>query len=180
MNTFIALYRGINVGGKNSVSMQTLRKMHEALGHQEVKSYIQSGNVVFSALGTVQAISKKIAKAFGAQFGFATKVMVIAAERWNKIIEDNPYLEFAAKEPKKVLVAICEGMPDAKALALLLEKTGGPESFAIAEEVIYLYAPDGVGRSKFLAGLEKASGVAVTVRNWRTVEAVLRLAANDS
>jgi len=170
MSVFIALYRGVNVGGKNSVRMESLRAMHEHLGHKGVKSYIQSGNIVFSATGLARAHSQKVAAAFVKEFGFAAKVIVVDVKRWDAIVKGNPYAAFAVENPKTVHAGICEGVPSAQGLKALLVRTGGRESFAIGEGVVYLHAPDGFGTSKFAAGMEKACGMPLTVRNWRTVE----------
>jgi len=173
---FIALYRGINVGGKNPVKMAALRAMHESLGHWAVKSYVQSGNVVFRAEGTAKKIAAEIAAAFAEHFGFEAKVMVREAADWQKLISANPYTREAAADPTKVHAAICEGTPDAVRLAALLEKTGGPERFEARPGVLYLHAPEGIGRSKFAAGMERGCGVPATARNWRTIEALAELA----
>jgi uncharacterized protein (DUF1697 family) len=176
MGVFIALYRGINVGGKNSVKMEALRAMHERLGHRGVKSYIQSGNVVLSAGGSAEAVARKVAAEFVKEFGFAARTVVVDARRWSAIVAGNPYAKPAAKEPKTVHAAICQGQPSAAGLKALLTKTGGSETFVIGKGVVYLHTPDGLGTSKFAAGLEKASGVPMTLRNWRTVEALAKMA----
>lgn len=172
MNRFVALYRGINVGGTGVVKMELLRAMHERLGHEEVASYIQSGNVVFSGSGETEKIARSIAKEFEKAFGFAARVMVVPGTKWGAMVRENPYAKESAKDPKGVHAGICDGAPSKAGLAALLKKTGGPETFEIKGAVIYLHAPDGVGNSKFAAGLEKACGVPVTMRNWRTVEAI--------
>jgi uncharacterized protein (DUF1697 family) len=175
MDRFIALYRGINVGGKNSVKMESLRAMHEQLGHRTVTSYIQSGNIVFSAAGSPAAITRKIAAQFAEEFGFAPHILVVPAARWIAIVRDNPYAKFSAKLPQTVHAGICCGEPGTKGLKALLEKTGGTETFVVKGECIYLHAPDGFGTSKFATGMEKASGVPITVRNWRTTEALWKM-----
>jgi uncharacterized protein (DUF1697 family) len=176
MGAFIALYRGINVGGKNSVKMESLRAMHERLGHQGVKSYIQSGNVVFFSNGLAEAIARKVAGEFEKEFGFAAQVIVVDAKRWGTIVQGNPYAKFAAENPQTVHAGICQGEPSAKGLKALLAKTGGSETFAIGKGIVYLHAPDGFGTSKFAAGMEKACGVPMTVRNWRTMETLWTMA----
>ncbi|MEK6701081.1 MAG: DUF1697 domain-containing protein [Planctomycetota bacterium] len=175
MDRFVALYRGINVGGRNAVKMEALRAMHERLGHKDVSTYIQSGNVVFSAKGQPAPLTKKIAAQFALDHGFTARVIVVPASRWATLVTDNPYAKFAQKDPKSVHAAICDGPPSAKGLRGLLAKAGGTETFVIKGEVLYLHAPDGFGTSKFAAGMEKASGVPMTARNWRTVEALSKL-----
>jgi uncharacterized protein (DUF1697 family) len=177
MGVFIALYRGINVAGRNAVKMESLRAMHERLGHQGVKSYIQSGNIILSANGSADTIAQMVAAEFAEEFGFAARVIVVAAKRWGAIVAANPYAKVAAENPAKVHAGICTGQPNEKGLAALLRKTGGRESFVIGKGIVYLHAPDGFGTSKFAAGMEKACGVPMTVRNWRSMEAMWKLAS---
>jgi uncharacterized protein (DUF1697 family) len=175
MGRFIALYRGMNVGGRNSVKMESLRAMHERLGHGDVTSYIQSGNIIFAAKGSADKITREIAAGFAQEFGFAAKIMVVAAARWDSIVRSNPYAKFSEKNPQTVHAGVCDGGPSEKGLKSLLEKTGGSETFVARDGIIYLHAPDGFGTSKFAAGMEKACGVPVTVRNWRTMEAISKM-----
>ena len=176
MDVFIALYRAINVAGKNPLKMESLRAMHQRLGHQGVKSYIQSGNIVFSANESTDAINRKVSAEFVEEFGFASKVLVVAAKRLGMIVKGNPFVKLAAVNPKTVHAGICAGEPSEKGLTALLAKTGGSESFVIGKGIVYLHAPDGFGTSKFAAGMEKACGVPMTVRNWRTIEALWKMA----
>ena len=97
-------------------------------------------------------------------------------KRWSKIVADNPFSKFAAESPKTVHVGICDDEPSEKGLKALLAKTGGSETFVIGERMLYLHAPDGFGTSKFAAGMEKACGVPMTVRNWQTVETLWSMA----
>jgi uncharacterized protein (DUF1697 family) len=152
--------------------MEALRGMHAALGHEDAKSYVQSGNVIFRAVGSDKSLETAIAAAFEKEFGFPAKVMVRNAGDWKKIVSGNPYAKEAAADPKKVHVEICHSAPDRKRIAAPLEKTGGPEAFEVVGNTLYMYAPEGIGRSKFAAGLERACGVPATGRNWRTVEAL--------
>jgi len=176
MPAFIALYRGINVGGKHSVKMEALRAMHQRLGHADVKHYVQSGNIVFTAKGSAPGITRQLATAFADDFEFAARVIVVDATRWATIVKGNPYAKFAAAEPKTVHLALCEGSPSAAGLKALLAETGGSETFKISKEAIYLHAPAGFGTSKFAARMERAAAVPMTVRNWRTVAALASLA----
>lgn len=173
----VALYRGINVGGKNCVKMESLRAMHERLGHGGVKTYIQSGNVVFSAAEPAEDVARACAVEFARDFGFSSRVMIVEATRWAEIVANAPYEEQAGEDAKTVHVGICLGPPDADRLAALLAKAKGRESFEVRGDVVYLHAPDGLGRSKFAAGMEKAAGVPMTMRNWRTMETLRDMAA---
>jgi uncharacterized protein (DUF1697 family) len=176
MGVFIALYRGINVMGRNLVKMEALRAMHERLGHEGVKNYIQSGNIVLSANGSADTIARRLAREFAGEFGFAAKLMVVEAKRWGAIVKGNPFAKFAAENPKMVHAGICAGEPSAERLTALLGRTGGAERFVVGRGIVYLHAPDGYGTSKFAAGMEKACGVPMSVRNWRTMEAIWKMA----
>ena len=178
MKRFVLLYRGINVLGNRVVKMELLRAMHEELGHRDVQSYIQSGNLVLSAAGTAQALAKKIGPAFSKAFGFSAQLMIVEAANWSDIIGANPFAAQAKANYRLVHAAICEGAPSAGELKALLTKTGGTETFEIKSNILYLHAPDGFGTSKFAARMEKASGVPMTVRNWRTMEALHQLLAS--
>jgi uncharacterized protein (DUF1697 family) len=155
MEVFIALYRGINVLGKNSVKMESLRAMHERLEHRSVKSYIQSGNIVLSAKGSTDVIAQRVAAGFVEEFGFAPKVVVVAAKRLATIVEGNPYAKFSAENPTTVHAGICQGEPCEKELTALLAKTGGSESFAIGKGIVYLHAPTGSGHRSSRRGWRK-------------------------
>lgn len=180
MKTYIVLYRGVNVVGKNPVKMKLLRAMHERLGHRNVQSYLQSGNIIVSTRLSPKTVARKSAAAFADTFGFSPKVLVVDAGRWRKVVEGNPYASAAAADPKTVHACICDGEPNAAALRALLQRTGGTETFSVSNGVVYLHAPDGYGKSKFAAGMEKACGVPMTVRNWRTMESLRSMTGEKS
>lgn len=176
MQIFIALYRGINVVGRNSVKMQALRAMHEGLGHRQVQTYIQSGNVIFVAKGKATTVANQIAAEFIRVFGFAAKVLILDAKQLGAIVAGNPYASFAAERANTVHVGICQGAPDANGLTVLFDRARTSELFQIGPGVIYLHAPDGFGKSKFASGMERACGVPMTVRNWRTIQTLAEMA----
>jgi uncharacterized protein (DUF1697 family) len=176
MRSFIALYRGINVGGRHSVKMQSLRELHEQLGHMAVRTYIQSGNVVFSASGTVEELAGLVTEKFSKAFGFSANVALRDAKQWNALVQGNPYRLAAEKDSRSVHLGICSGRPKAPALTEWLRKSGAGEMFAVRGNAVYLHTPNGLGTSKFAAGMEKAAGVPLTLRNWRTVEALFEMA----
>lgn len=179
MERFIALYRGINVGGRNPVKMESLRAMHVGLGQRAVTSFIQSGNIVFSATGSAEKIARVLAAQFVEKIGFAVRVIVVPAARWSAMVRNNPYAKFSAKLPQTVHAGVCDGQPSAPGLQALHKKVGGSETFVVKGELIYLHAPDGLGKSKFAAGMEKAGGVPITLRNWRTIEALWKMLDGD-
>ena len=169
MITYIALFRGINVGGHSKLPMADLVDILEGLGAQNVRTYIQSGNAVFQykEVDTVkfaEAISLEVNK----KCGFAPKVLLLTAEDLDRVMDENPFpapegdastlhLGFLAAEPENV---------DFEKLTALQAES---EHYCLTPKVFYLYAPDGVGKSRLAAGAEKIIGVDMTDRNWNTV-----------
>lgn len=176
MQIFIALYRGINVVGKNSVKMQALRAMHEDMGHRHVQTYIQSGNVIFVAKGKATTLANQIATEFTRVFGFVAKVLILDAKQLGAIVAGNPYGKFATERANTVHVGICQGAPDTSGLTALFKRARTSELFQVGPGVVYLHAPDGFGKSKFASGMERACGVPMTVRNWRTIQSLAEMA----
>jgi uncharacterized protein (DUF1697 family) len=172
MKIRIALFRGINVGGKNSLQMKQLVSLLEEIGCQHVKTYIQSGNVVFkSKESSASRLSNKMSFAIKKHFGFEPFVLLLEAEDVKKAILDNPFPD-AESNPKSLHLGFLSSPPknpDLKMLETLRKKT---ERFVLTDAVFYLYAPEGVGRSKLAANAEKLIGVSMTARNWRTVSKI--------
>jgi uncharacterized protein (DUF1697 family) len=176
MKTYIALFRGINVGGNNVLPMQELKALLENLDLQSVATYIQSGNVVFQSEEENAAwLSSKISAEIKKSHGFEPQVLLLRIEEMERAIEANPFPE-AESEPKTLhvnfLAAVPED-PDLKALESLRKEN---ERFELKGNVFYLHAPDGIGRSKLAANAEKLLGVPMTARNWRTVSKIMEMA----
>lgn len=176
MNTYIALLRGINVGGNNKLPMKALTALLEALGLQQVKTYIQSGNVVFQNSRTDSAaLAKEITAAIAQGHGFAPQVFLLDLPALKAAIAANPFPE-GSDEPKSLHLFFLEGIPPKPNLAALEALKAPNERFALIDQVFYLHAPDGIGRSKLAEGVGKGVGVAITARNWRTVSTILEMA----
>lgn len=168
MKEYIALLRGVNVGGKNKLPMKELVDILESLGYQDVRTYIQSGNVVFSSHTKVgKSQSDEISRAILSKMGFAPKVLLLDRERFQRSIEHNP---FPVDNGKVLHFFFFDAAPPKPDIDRLEQLRAGTEKFELAENLMYLYAPDGIGRSKLAASVEKAVGVSVTARNWNTVE----------
>jgi uncharacterized protein (DUF1697 family) len=169
MYTHIALFRGINVGGKNSLPMKELASMFESLGASKVRTYIQSGNVVFqSASKDISSLSKRIGIEVRERYGFEPHVLVISLSEVETAITNNPFPE-AQSEPSSLhlgFLAFTPKNPDLKKLESLKKDS---ERFCLIGSIFYLYAPEGVGRSKLAARSEKLLGAPMTDRNWNTV-----------
>jgi uncharacterized protein (DUF1697 family) len=171
MTRFVSLFRGINVGGNKSVRMDALKELHESLGLQRVETYIQSGNVVFSSDNTdVTQIQKDIEDAFVQKFGFQAKVLVRTAGEFNVIIENNPFQNQPMKESKWVVAMFLASDPISTALEDIQKTYSGPEELHIMGQEVYIYYPEGIGRSKLTnTFLEKKLKTLGTARNWNTV-----------
>jgi uncharacterized protein (DUF1697 family) len=176
MKTYIALFRGINVGGTNVLPMKDLVALLENIGSQYVKTYIQSGNAVFqSQEENASLLSNKIRETIKKCHGFEPQVLLLTPEELESAIESNPFPE-AESEPRTLHVHFLASVPKNPDLGALESVRGDHERFALKDGVFYLHAPDGIGRSKLAANAEKLLGVAVTSRNWRTVCKVMAMA----
>ncbi|TGQ72869.1 DUF1697 domain-containing protein [Mesorhizobium sp. M00.F.Ca.ET.186.01.1.1] len=173
--TFIALFSGINVGGNRIVKMAELRSFFEDLGFSGVATYVQSGNAVFRAMtGDAAALTKQIEAAFEKKWGFHSRIMVRDLAWFERLLSENPYPEAAADHTKLHAYAL-EREPTADEVARLAEKCTGPERFEVKGDVLYLSAPDGLGKSVFANLIPRVLKVPGTARNWRSVLALLEM-----
>ena len=167
MNTYIALFRGINVGGKNLLPMKELVAILEDIGHKNIRTYIQSGNVVFQNKKKLAAKdAAKIGKAVQDKKGFEPKILFLSTEQLQDAISKNPFSIDDGKALHFFFLGLQPKQPDMEKLNALKGKS---EKFKLLKNIFYLYAPDGIARSKLAAGVEKTLGVPVTARNWNTV-----------
>ncbi len=169
----VALLRGINVGGHRRVGMPALADVFTELGCEGVQTYIQSGNVVFRAH---VADGAGIEAAIEARFGFPVQVALRTGAEWARAVAGNPYSLQAAADGSKVHLALLSAEPDAEGVASLQAMPRGRDNWHLEGRTLYLDLPDGAGRTKLDHGtLERRLGVGVTVRNWKTVEALEKL-----
>ncbi len=162
MKKYIVLLRGVNVGGNNLLKMKELKQLLEDNNFENVKTYIQSGNIVLSFN---QNPSKKVAELIQANFGFTPRIMVLSESEFNVAVENNPYQQY---EGKFVHIYFCETTP--KTDSIKLEKyTSETENHTLVDNVFYIHAPEGVARSKLVANIESCLGVSATGRNLNTV-----------
>jgi uncharacterized protein (DUF1697 family) len=176
MKTCAVLLRGINVGGHGTLPTKDLRAILERLGLQNVKTYLQSGNAVFRCnAGDRRGLSRKIGIAINKSHQFTPEVFIISIEELQSAIDSNPFPEGEA-DPKSLHVAFLSSPPDSPDLEKLESLRSATERFELIGAVFYLHAPGGIGRSKLAAKVESALGVALTARNWRSVNAVLSMA----
>jgi uncharacterized protein (DUF1697 family) len=168
MTAFVALLRGINVGGNNILPMAELRALLETLGCGDVATYIQSGNLVFRHDGKAAELSELISGAVNAKFGFRPSVMVLTASEFAAIAETDPFAALVS-DPKFLHVWFLREEATNANTGRMHEIASESEEFRLTESAFYLYAPDGIGRSKLAAAVEKCLGVPATARNRRTI-----------
>lgn len=169
MQTYIALFRGINVGGKNSLPMKELVSVLEALGAQNVRTYIQSGNAVLQHKDKDPSrLGGKIAAEIRRRRGFEPTILLLGSRDLEQAMTGNPFPE-AEAEPKTLHVGFLAARPVNADLPALEGLKKASERFLLRKTFFYLHAPEGVGRSKLAASAEKLLGVPMTDRNWRTV-----------
>lgn len=175
MNTYIVFFRGINVGGHHIIRMKPLREVLESLGFYNVRTYIQSGNVVFkSPIKEKGEITMIIQSKINDLYGFEPNIFVLTSRDINQAAERNPFPR-ADDDPSKVhLYFLKEALNevDNQRLDELKAKT---EEYKLIGDIFYLFAPEGVGRSKLAASVEKTLGVPTTARNWRTVKKTMAM-----
>jgi uncharacterized protein (DUF1697 family) len=176
MGTYVALFRGINVGGRNVLPMKELAAALEPLGCRNVATYIQSGNAVFESRAQDGGrLAKRIAAEIRARRGFEPHVILLDAADVARAVRRNPYPE-AEATPQYLHVGFLAGTPrgfDTDALERLRRPD---ERYRVSGRVFYLHAPRGIGASKLAAGAEKILGVPMTLRNWSTVSRLLEMA----
>ncbi len=176
MKTYIALFRGINVGGSHMLPMKELKLVLEQNDCLDVRTYIQSGNVIFrSAMSDVGRLEKRLTAAVSKSHGFEPRVLVLTRAELENAAAGNPFPE-ASENPKSLHVfflAEPPRKPDLKACEALKART---ESFELKGSVFYLHTPDGFGTSRLAQRAERLLGVAATARNWRTVTTLLEMA----
>ncbi|QDT92225.1 DUF1697 domain-containing protein [Gimesia algae] len=167
VNTFIALLRGINVGGNNRLPMKELTTLLEELGYQSIQTYIQSGNVIFQSRKkqTVKMV-KEISARIGETQGFEPHILLLEKGDLQSAIDHNPFPVNDGKALHFFFLDSVPRKPDLEKLQALQVKS---ERFHLQDKVFYLHAPDGIGRSKLAAKVESCLGVPVTARNWNTV-----------
>lgn len=190
MPTHVALLRGINVGRSVRIPMAGLRELVERLGHTQVKTYVQSGNVVLTpATGQARSVvelATELSDAVQDEFGVHPHVIVLAATDWEQVVAGNPYGQ--QEDPTKVHAAVQQeaiGADHEAMLAAVAARSraeGSPDELSVNGRVMYLHTPDGLGRSVLGQLLSRSKGAGQdrsTMRNWRSVLAIQALLAQD-
>lgn len=175
MTTYAALLRGINVGGHKKVPMGELRQLMAGLGWSDVRTYLQSGNAVFTTEDPDPGT--RLERALARHFGFEVRVLVRTAGELRAVAAACPY-PAAELDPAKLLVLFLQDAPKEGHFDSVDASAFEPDTFHHVGEAVYCYFPDGMGRSKLPAALDAVRPkVTMTGRNWRTVQRLIELAS---
>jgi uncharacterized protein (DUF1697 family) len=177
MTVFVSMLRGVNVGGTSRIKMRALQEVYESLGLRDVRTLLQSGNVVFrSSLRDRSQLAKRIQQEIERQLELKIEVLLRTKEEIEAIVERSPVLSPRA-DMSKLLVMFLAAVPPAQAQARLVKSHNGPEMLELRGPEVYLYYPNGVGRSKLSgAVIENRLETSGTARNWNTLTKLLEAA----
>ncbi|MEC0248462.1 DUF1697 domain-containing protein [Paenibacillus chitinolyticus] len=177
MQTYLALLRGINVSGQKLIKMAELKNMFEAMGVLSVKTYIQSGNVLFRSdlANSEEALRERIEDEIAAVFGFQVSVILRTAEEWEQIIRDCPYDTANLKEGESIYVTLLGDRPEPEDLGRIPAADPSLEEYRVNGREVYFLFHQSIRDSKVAASLHKLKTPATT-RNWNTMNKLLALA----
>ena len=176
--TYVALLRGINVGNAKRVAMADLRALVEKLGYGDVRTLLNSGNIVFTGPGaSAEDAAARIEAALSRRLGVLARVTVLTAAELAAAVSENP-LGDVATDPSRLLVAVLANPADRSRLKPLAKQDWAPEALAIGTRVAYLWCPGGVIASRVAKAVGRVLGDAATTRNWATVTKLLALSTD--
>jgi uncharacterized protein (DUF1697 family) len=176
MTTYIALLRGVNVGG-NMLKMARLRELCADLGLRNARTYVQSGNVVFEAMGTTARLAEALERKLAGETRLPISVIVKSSAEMARVIAANPFLEERGIDLAKLHVTFLQKPPAKSALASLATLQAGADRFHSLGRQIYLHCPNGYGQTKLTNGaFEKLLAIRATTRNWNTVTTLREMA----
>lgn len=171
---FVALLRGINVGGRSMLAMADLRRIATGCGFGNVSTYIQSGNLVFTTSDDAPTAAKLLRTAIAAEGGVDPRVAIRSRPELDAVVAGNPYLD-RSTDAKQLHVAFAvEGIAALEPAPAELDRFA-PDEVTVAGREAYLFLPNGIGRSKLAEALGRQKNMDATVRNWRTVTKMLAL-----
>lgn len=177
MAVFVCLLRGINVGGKKKIRMADLVALCQVLKLESGRAYLQSGNLVCKSHAEPSVLSTMIRNAIEKEFGFTVVVMVFTLEKWQGLVESNPFVADAEKDIRHLHVTLLADAPNKHLPGKMDRVETEGDKYLIQGDAIYLYCPNGYGRTKLSNSFwEQKLKVAATTRNWNTVNKLLKLA----
>jgi len=172
----IALLRGINLGSRRRVAMTDLRDVLTRCGYGDVRTYLQSGNVVLTSDTSDDRLARELEEQIAANLGVDVQILVRTRDELADVIGRNPLVD-VVKDPKRYQVSFLSAEPDPQRVRELAALDVAPEQFVLSGREIYAWHPDGIQRSQLAAALsDRRLGVTATARNWNTVTKLLVLA----
>jgi len=179
MHIYISMLRGINVGGSKKILMKDLISLYESLGFKNVRTYVQSGNVIFDdSEKNAGKLEEKIEKKIKVAYGYDVKVIIRKAEDLRKILAGNPFLKKKDVDTIRLYVTFLAGKPAKTKIDGLKDVKFAPDEFIIDGKEVFIYAPGGYGETKLSNNFfEKSLGVAATTRNWNSVNKLFEMAS---
>lgn len=175
----ILLLRGINIGPRKRIAMPELRELLAGAGFKDVRTYVQSGNVVLRTGVSANKLGAQAEKLIAERFGFDVDVIVRSADELAEVVRANPLAD-VAEDPKRYQVSFCDAEPDSDAVAKIAAAAAPSEKLVTIGRELYAWHPDGVGRSKLWTKLAGTGlGVRATARNWTTVTTLLEMASGS-
>lgn len=180
MPIYVAMPRGINLGGHKKIKMDQLRTSLEAIGLEKVQTYIQSGNIVFKSKSTsASALSKKIEAVILKDFGHTVSVITRTAGEFSDAVKNNPFLKQSGIDPEKLHVMFLSQPPTPDAVKKVQAFATHPEQLIHLDHEIYFYLPNGVSNSFLMKKpVDRILAVVTTMRNWRTVNTLHQMCAD--
>jgi uncharacterized protein (DUF1697 family) len=181
MFTYVSMLRGINVGGHQSLKMKELVALYESLGFKNVRTYVQSGNVIFNAdEADSKRLSNLIENKIKQVFNLPVAVLIRTPGELKQTLKKNPFLKEKSIDTEKLYVTFLAETPPESALNKLNVAQDELDKFVVKNKEIYLYCPEGYGRTKFSnTFFERKLGVTATTRNWKTVTTLSEMAENQ-
>jgi uncharacterized protein (DUF1697 family) len=177
MAVIVSLLRGVNIGGHHKIKMDALRALYQSLGLRDPQTYVQSGNVVFkSAQRNLDLVAKRIEEGIERRFGFRPSVFVRTPSELRDVIARNPFATRRGLEPRKLAVTFLATDAGKEVRDRVLAIQTDPEELWFLDRELYIYFPNGMGRSKLPALLERTLKTPGTSRNWNTVTKLLEIA----
>jgi uncharacterized protein (DUF1697 family) len=177
MATFVSMLRGVNVAGHKMLKMAELAEAYSSLGFADVRTYLQSGNVIFSAsISDESSLVRKIQEGLKTELGLDVTVFIRNPKELGKVVAKNPF-----QQQKMIYISFLKAKPDNIPSEKLNSVRGPGEEFRIIDREVFLYLPNGSGRTKLSNNyLEKALGLPATTRNWNTVTALAEMSGPTS
>jgi uncharacterized protein (DUF1697 family) len=178
MPVLISMLRGINVGGHNKIKMDALRALYVSLKLEDPRTYVQSGNVIFRTKEkNLAALAKKIQNAIEAKFKCRPEIILRTPAEFRRAVAASPFADRPQLDPGKILVTFLAADPGPEALCILLTLKKHPEELHLKGSELYIYFPDGAGKSKLpWSAIAKSLNTTGTARNWNSVLKMLEIA----